>query len=131
MRLIGKRKLRKLAKKNRGNVKLQSCIKSFEKEVIEGVWTSQQELGSSTVKFDSVHSDGFYIVDINIHRAMIAITFVNLIELEGDEEVIDKKKKELGEVDILWVGTHDDYELTFGNNKDVIERWLRSRGHIH
>jgi mRNA interferase HigB len=131
MKVIGKRKLTKLAKKNIGNVKLQKCIASFEKEITESVWTTQQELESSTVKFDSVHSDGFYIADINIHRAMVAITFVNLKELEalkGDD--IKEQKKKLGEVDVLWVGTHHDYQRVFGNNKDTVEKWLRSRGYI-
>lgn len=90
MKLIGKRKLTKLARKNSGNVKLLKCIKSFEKEVIEGVWTSQQELGSSTVKFDSVHPEGFYIADINIHRAMVAITFVDFKDLGVDVEIPDE-----------------------------------------
>jgi len=131
MKLIGKRKLTKLAKKNKGNVKLQKCIVSFEKEITESVWTTQQELESSTVKFDSVHSDGFYIADINIHRAMVAIAFVNLKELEelkGDD--IKEQKKTLGEVDVLWVGTHDDYQRVFGDNKDTVEKWLRSQGYI-
>lgn len=44
MKLIGKRRLIKLAKKNRGNVKLQKSIKLFVKEITECIWTSQQEL---------------------------------------------------------------------------------------
>lgn len=130
MKLLGKRKL---AKKNNGNVKLQKCIVSFENEITESVWTTQQELELSSVKFDSVHSDGFYIADINIHRAMVAITFVNLKELEelnGEKEDIKKQKKVLGEVDVLWVGTHDDYQRVFGDNKDTIKKWLRSQGYI-
>ena len=130
MKLIGKRKLTKLARKNSGNVKLLKSIKSFEEEVRGGVWTSQQALGASTVKFDSVHPDGFYIADINIHRAMVAIAFVELKELECDEEITEEQKKDLGEVNILWVGTHKEYELTFGNNKATIKKWLRSHAYI-
>jgi hypothetical protein len=37
---------------------------------------------------------------------------------------------ENGEVTIVWVGTHQDYETTFKNNKDTIEKWLRSKGYI-
>ena len=140
MKLIGKRKLTKLAKKNTGNVKLQKCIKAFEKEVTQRIWTNQQELSSSTITFDSVHPDGFYIADIHVHRAMVAITFINLKELEEldneletlgvEEKIIEEQKRELGEVGVLWVGTHDEYERVFGNNKAVIEKWLRSQGHI-
>lgn len=82
MKLIGKRKLKKLEAKNRGNVKLQKAIKSFELEVKENIWLTQQELESSIIRFDAVHSNGFYIADINIHRAMVAITFVDLAEIK-------------------------------------------------
>lgn len=80
-----------------------------------------------------MHPDGFYITDINIHRAMVAITFVNLDEVEklkDKEGVINEQAKMLGEVDIIWVGTHDDYLRIFGNNKDTVKKWLRSQGHI-
>jgi hypothetical protein len=61
---------------------------------------------------------------------MVAITFVDLAKLEGDKEITEEQKKELGEVNVLWVGTHNEYELTFGNNKATIKKWLRSHGHI-
>lgn len=133
MKFIGKRKIIKLAKKNRGNVKLQKAIKLFEKEITESTWTTQQELESSSIKFDSVHSDGFYIADIHIYRAMIAITYVSLYEIEalkGEDENIKDQIKALGEVEILWVGTHDGYQRIFGDNKDTIQKWLRAHGHI-
>ena len=137
MKLIGKRKLTKLSHKNKGNVKLQKCLKTFEDTVLQNVWTNQQELISNgIVTFNSVHPDGFYIADVNIHRAMVAITFVDLKELiaieagETDLEEIENLTKELGEVDVLWIGTHDEYELTFKNNKAVIEKWLRTQGYI-
>jgi mRNA interferase HigB len=28
---------------------------------------------------------------------------------------------------IVWCGTHDDYELTFRNNKATIKKWLQIR----
>ena len=61
---------------------------------------------------------------------MVAITFVELMKLEGETEITVEQKKELGEVNVLWVGTHNEYELTFGNNKAKIKKWLRSHGHI-
>ena len=133
MRLIGKRKLIKLETKNKGNVKLQKAIKSFKIEIEENIWLTQQELESSIVRFDAVHSNGFYIADINIHRAMVAITFVNLKEIEElkRKENFEIKAKELGEVNLLWVGTHDDYQRIFKDNKSTIEKWLRSHGHIY
>ena len=62
---------------------------------------------------DCVHNDGFYFFDIHIHRTLI------MIELD-----------ENGEATIVWVGTHDEYEKTFKNNKNTIEKWLRSKGCI-
>jgi len=37
---------------------------------------------------------------------------------------------EEGTVQILWTGSHDDYERVFKNNKKTIEKWLRDKGHI-
>lgn len=62
---------------------------------------------------DCVHNDGFYFFDINIHRILI------LIEFDDD-----------GEATILWAGSHQEYELTFKNNKSTIEKWLRKNGYI-
>ena len=102
MRLIGKRKLIKLETKNKGNVKLQKAIKSFKIEIEENIWLTQQELESSIVRFDAVHSNGFYIADINIHRAMVAITFVNLKEIEDDK--ITKRLYEISDKSL----SHDE-----------------------
>jgi len=41
--------------------------------------------------------------------------------IEFDEE---------GEATIVWVGTHQEYEAIFKNNKKTIERWLRRNGYI-
>ncbi len=35
-----------------------------------------------------------------------------------------------GVATIYWAGSHDEYEKTFKNNKDTIEKWLRSNGLI-
>ena len=34
------------------------------------------------------------------------------------------------QANIIWTGTHDEYERTFKNNKKVIETWLRNKGLI-
>lgn len=62
---------------------------------------------------DCVHSKGFYFFDISIHRTMILIEF------------------EAGVASIVWCGSHDEYELTFKNNKSTIQKWLRSREWIN
>jgi len=38
--------------------------------------------------------------------------------------------EENGEATIVWAGSHDDYELTFKNNRNVIKKWLRDNNWI-
>ena len=49
-----------------------------------------------------------FLCNINIHRTLILIEF-----------------EENGEATIVWAGSHDDYEMTFKNNRNVIKKWLR------
>ena len=62
---------------------------------------------------DCVHEDGFYFFDIHVHRTLILIEF--------DEN---------GEATVVWVGTHQEYERVFKNNKNTIRRWLRANEYI-
>ena len=65
------------------------------------------ELLSKRPDADCVYGGSHYFFNINVHRTMI------LIEFEPDNEAT-----------ILWAGSHDEYELTFKNNRNVIEKWL-------
>lgn len=38
--------------------------------------------------------------------------------------------EENGDATIVWAGNHDDYELTFKNNRKVIKKWLRDNNWI-
>lgn len=38
--------------------------------------------------------------------------------------------QENGEATIVWPGNHDEYELTFKNNRKVIRKWLRDNDWI-
>ena len=58
-------------------------------------------------------ADGFYFFNIIQHRTLILIEF--------DEE---------GDASIIWAGTHQEYEHTFKNNKNTIEKWLRNNNYI-
>ena len=112
MNIIGKHKLLKLKKKNLGNVKLVKAIDKLLNDITKNNWQSQTELLRDRKDADSVHNDGFYFFDINIHRTLVLIVF------------------EENEATIQWVGTHDEYESTFKNNKKTIETWLRNKGQI-
>jgi len=112
MRIIGKKTILKIKKKNIGNKKL--CIE-IDKLITDLEKFNPKEENISDIRNDAdcVHSDGFYFFDINIHRTLILIEF--------DED---------GEATIVWAGTHQEYEATFKNNKLTIEKWLRKNSYI-
>lgn len=112
MRILGKKTILKLKKKNIGNKKLGSEIDKLITD-LETFNPSEKSLNDIRSDADCVHSDGFYFFDINVHRTLIVI--------ELDDE---------GEATIVWAGTHQEYEVTFKNNKLTIEKWLRKNGHI-
>lgn len=112
MRIVGKKILLKLKKKNIGNIKLCNEIDKLLID-LEKFNPNEHHLLDIRRDADNVHNDGFYFFDINIHRTLILI--------EIDEE---------GEATIVWAGTHQEYEKTFKNNKLTIEKWLRKNGYI-
>ncbi len=112
MRIVGKKIILKLKKKNIGNKKLCTEI---DRLVVDLENFNPRESIITEIKNDAerVHSDGFYFFDINIHRTLILIEF--------DDE---------GEATIVWAGTHQEYESIFKSNKSTIEKWLRNKGYI-
>lgn len=112
MRLVNKKALEKLKRKNKGNVPLTTAIDKLIKDIEDHNWRNQTELNQIRPDADCVHSDGFYFFNINIHRTMI------LIEFEDDE------------ASVVWVGTHQEYETTFKNNKNTIKKWLNANDWI-
>lgn len=113
MSLIGKPKLLKLKRKNRGNAKLVKAIDELIKDIEDNSWVNDNEIKESRPDADCVHDDGFYFFDLNIHRTLILIEFDNA-----------------GEATVAWAGTHQEYEATFKNNKNTIRKWLRSNEYI-
>jgi len=108
VKLSNKYILRKLQKKNRGNQKL---VQSIEKLIddLEGYdWTNPHELTEKRPDADCVYGGEFYFFNINVHRTMI------MVEFEED-----------GEMTVVWAGSHDEYEQTFKNNRNVIKKWLK------
>lgn len=112
MRVLGKKIILKIKKKNVGNKKLCEEIDKLIKD-LEDFRPQEHNLQEIRNDADCVHSDGFYFFDINIHRTLVMV--------ELDEE---------GEATIVWAGTHQEYESIFKNNKKTIERWLRSNNYI-
>lgn len=106
MRLINKKALEKLKRKNKGNTLLSNAIIKLIADIEFNDWQQPIELHLTRIDADRVHSDGFYFFNINVHRTMILIEF--------DEN----------EASVVWVGTHQEYESTFKNNKNTIKKWL-------
>ncbi|PWH84834.1 type II toxin-antitoxin system HigB family toxin [Brumimicrobium oceani] len=88
-------------------------IRNLIDEIENGNFESPQELIKTRPDADCVHGGEFYFFDINIHRTLILIEF-----------------EENGAATIVWAGNHDDYELTFKNNRKVIKKWLRDNDWI-
>lgn len=112
MRVIGRRIILKIKKKNIGNKKLVAEIDKLIQD-LENFNPIEENINEIRNDADCVHSDGFYFFDINIHRTLI------MIEFNYD-----------GEATIIWAGNHQEYESTFKNNKFTIEKWLRKNGYI-
>lgn len=114
MRLIGKKKLEKLRRKNKGNNALSEAIDQLVKDIEENDWKNQVELRKNRKDANLVHSDSFYFFNILVHRIMILLEF-----------------SDYGEATIVWTGSHKEYETTFKNNKNTIRKWLRANAYIN
>lgn len=112
MKLIGKPKLVKLKKKKKGDAPLVKAVDKFIQDVKDAKWRTPEEMQNSRVDADIAHPDGFYFFNLKQHRTMVLVEFGQ------------------GIVKVEWVGSHDDYETSFGNNKKTIEKWLRNQGLI-
>lgn len=113
MDITNKHILAKLIQKNRGNSKLIKEIKKLISDIENSEWKTPLDLTENRTDADCVYGGEFYFFNINIHRALILIEF-----------------EENGEATIVWAGNHDDYELTFKNNRSVIKKWLKNNSWI-
>ncbi len=113
MRIINKHILGKLIRKNRGNTKLVKSVQQLISDIEDSNWKTPHDLTENRLDADCVYGGEFYFFNINIHRTLIMIEF--------EENV---------EATIVWAGSHDDYELTFKNNRNVVKKWLRDNNWI-
>jgi len=112
LELLHKSRLLKLKRKNQGNVKLLKAVDRLIYEIENSDWQNKMDVIKDRLDADRVHSDNFFFFDINVHRTMILIVF--------DEQ----------EAEVLWVGSHSEYDKIFKGNKKTIESWLRHQGKI-
>jgi hypothetical protein len=99
--------LQKVRKKNIGNVKLRKAIDKLLEDLDEMIVSNPNELISKRPDADCVYGGSHYFFNINVHRTMILIEF-----------------EPYNEATILWAGSHDEYEMIFKNNRNVIKKWL-------
>ncbi|WP_220270843.1 type II toxin-antitoxin system HigB family toxin [Marinilabilia salmonicolor] len=79
------------------------------KDLCNATWRNTNDIKQTRPDADCVHSDGYFFFNIHVHRTMVLILF--------DEQ----------EATVIWTGSHDEYETTFKNNKQTIEKWLRKQ----
>ena len=60
MRLVGKNKLEKFKRKNKGNSKLIRAIEQLTNDIETSNWRKGEELRAHRPDADCVHEDGFY-----------------------------------------------------------------------
>ena len=113
MRIINKHILGRLIRKNQGNSKLKKAVQKLISDIEASNWNTPLDLIEKRPDADCVYGGEFYFFNISIHRTLILIEF-----------------EENGEATIVWAGSHDDYELTFKNNRSVIKKWLRDNNWI-
>jgi mRNA-degrading endonuclease HigB of HigAB toxin-antitoxin module len=113
LRIINKHILGKLIRKNRGNLQLMKSVQQLISDIENNDWKTPHELTEKRPDADCVYGGEFYFFNINIHRTLILIEF-----------------EENGDATIVWAGSHDDYEQTFKNNRNVIKKWLRDNNWI-
>lgn len=114
MEIINRKLLEKLKRKNKGNTPLITAIEQLVIDLETNEFENQHDLLLIRPDADCVHSEGFYFLNINIHRTLVLIEF-----------------EENGEISIVWCGSHDEYEITFKNNKNTIHKWLKDREWIN
>jgi mRNA-degrading endonuclease HigB of HigAB toxin-antitoxin module len=113
LRITNKHILAKLIKKNQGNSKLVNAVRQLISDIEKSKWKTPYDLTNERPDADCVYGGEFYFFNINIHRTLILIEF-----------------EENGEATVVWAGNHDDYEMTFKNNRNVIKKWLRDNNWI-
>ena len=92
---------------------MKKAVQQLISDLEENDWNKPIDLIENRPDADCVYGGEFYFFNINIHRTLIMIEF-----------------EENGEATIVWAGSHDDYELTFKNNRNAIKKWLSDNNWI-
>lgn len=122
MRLIGKHKLEKLKRKNRGNVPLTREIDKLIVDIEKHEWKSKAELKKDRSDSDCVHNDGFYFfkkyimqTDFDINKIIKQGKIQNELDFER-VLIADRKLRVLSK-------ENPEYISVRKKLRDLIEAW--------
>jgi mRNA interferase HigB len=99
----------KLRNKNLSNKRLVQAIDQLITDVESYSVNTFGQLLEIRKDADKVHNAGFYFFDIHLHRILILM------------ELVDNS------ITVVWTGSHEEYVSKFKNNKNTIEKWLKSK----
>jgi hypothetical protein len=108
MQLVDKNILIRYRQKNIGNVKLSREIERLITDIESSDIRSPKDLLEIRKDADRVHSAEIYFLNLHFHRVLL------MMEFQKNWAIV------------LWIGTHSKYVAIFKNNKDTIEKWLRT-----
>jgi mRNA-degrading endonuclease HigB of HigAB toxin-antitoxin module len=107
MYVIGKKVVFKYTKKDKNLLnEFNKCITAIEKSV----WKNGQDVKNTFNDVDHI-GENIYIFNIKSSRSLLLIYF--------DEN----------EIEIVWAGSHNNYEKLFKNNKSAILKYLKAKGY--
>lgn len=107
MYVIGKKVVFKYTKKDRN---LLNEFNKFITAIETAVWKNGQDVKDSFKDADHI-GENIYIFNIKSSRSLLLIYFDD------------------NEIEIVWAGSHNDYERLFKNNKSTILKYLKKKGY--
>jgi mRNA-degrading endonuclease HigB of HigAB toxin-antitoxin module len=99
----------KITRYTRNRYEIAKHFDSFVGRIKNATWKTGADVRGTFPDADHI-AGGAYIFNVLSSRSLAMVYF-------QDEEV-----------EIVWVGNHDDYEATFRNNKRTIIKFLREKG---
>jgi mRNA-degrading endonuclease HigB of HigAB toxin-antitoxin module len=106
MVIIGKKELLKFGKNNHS---LLGLLNDFITTIEAVEWKNDEDVKNTFSNADRIFKN-IYVFNITSNRVLALVYF-----------------KE-GELDIAWVGDHNDYTRDLNNNKDTIRKLLKRKG---
>jgi mRNA-degrading endonuclease HigB of HigAB toxin-antitoxin module len=108
MQLTG---VKALDKFTRNNATLKKAVDEFIQKVLAADWENDADVKVTFPDADRIFTEVYIF---NLTRSDRTLAMVYFSE---------------GELEIVWVGNHQDYERKLKNNKNTIRKFLRDQGY--